>query len=40
MNETIQLLRNHRSVRDFHTEKDVSEAQIQTIIEVALSGPN
>ncbi|MEH7417082.1 NADPH-dependent oxidoreductase [Neobacillus drentensis] len=40
MNETIKLLRNHRSVRDFDIEKDVSEAQIETIIEAALAGPN
>lgn len=40
MNETIQLLRNHRSVRDFDTEKEVSEAQIQMIMEAALAGPN
>ncbi|WML26204.1 NADPH-dependent oxidoreductase [Neobacillus sp. OS1-33] len=40
MNETIQLLKNHRSVRDFDTEKEVSEAQIQAIIEAAMAGPN
>ncbi|MBT2730207.1 NADPH-dependent oxidoreductase [Bacillus sp. ISL-75] len=40
MNETIQLLRNHRSVRDFDTEKEVSEDQIQVIVEAALAGPN
>ena len=40
MNETIELLRNHRSVREFDTEKDVSEEQIQTILEAALAGPN
>ncbi|MEH7484587.1 hypothetical protein V7157_26650 [Neobacillus drentensis] len=40
MNETIQLLRNHRSVRDFETEKEVSETQIEVIIEAALAGPN
>ncbi|MEH7085964.1 NADPH-dependent oxidoreductase [Neobacillus drentensis] len=40
MNETIQLLKNHRSVRDFDSEKGVSEAQIEVIIEAALAGPN
>jgi FMN reductase [NAD(P)H] len=40
MNDTIELLRNHRSVRDFDTEKEVSEDQIQVIIEAALAGPN
>ncbi|MBT2729512.1 hypothetical protein J7E63_21710 [Bacillus sp. ISL-75] len=40
MNDTIQLLRNHRSVRDFDTEKEVSEAQIEVIIEAALAGHN
>jgi FMN reductase [NAD(P)H] len=40
MNQTIQLLRNHRSVREFDTEKEVSEGQIQVIIEAALAGPN
>lgn len=40
MNETIQLLKNHCSVRDFDTEKELSEAQIQVIIEAALAGPN
>lgn len=40
MNETIQLLKNHRSVRDFNSEKEVSEAQIEVIIAAALAGPN
>jgi FMN reductase [NAD(P)H] len=40
MNDTIEFLRNHRSVRDFDTEKEVSEDQIQVIIEAALAGPN
>jgi len=40
MNETIQLLRNHRSVRDFDPDREVSEAHTETIIEAALAGPN
>lgn len=40
MNETIQLLKNHRSVRDFDTEKEVREDQIEVIVEAALAGPN
>ncbi|WP_144555104.1 NADPH-dependent oxidoreductase [Bacillus sp. X1(2014)] len=40
MNETIALLKNHSSVRDFDTEKDVSEAQIEVIVEAAMAGPN
>ncbi|MEH7094445.1 NADPH-dependent oxidoreductase [Neobacillus vireti] len=40
MNETIEILRNHRSVREFNPEKEVSGDQIETIIEAALAGPN
>ncbi|ULT59351.1 NADPH-dependent oxidoreductase [Neobacillus drentensis] len=40
MNETIQLLKNHRSVREFDTEKEVSEAQVETIMEAAMAAPN
>lgn len=40
MNETIKLMRSHRSVRDFDTTKDVSETQIEAIITAALAAPN
>src|SRR3954462_11321201 len=40
MNETIQLLRNHRSVRDLDAKKEESETQIEVIIEAALAGSN
>ncbi|WP_042461441.1 NADPH-dependent oxidoreductase [Neobacillus dielmonensis] len=40
MNETIKTLRNHRSVRDFDSEREVNEDEIKTIIEAALAAPN
>ena len=40
MNETIKLLKSHRSVRKFVPGKDVGEAQVSTIIEAALAAPN
>lgn len=40
MNETIRLLKNHRSIREFDTEKDVSVSQAKTIIETAMAAPN
>ncbi|WP_160725401.1 NADPH-dependent oxidoreductase [Bacillus sp. USDA818B3_A] len=40
MNKTIELLRNHRSIREFDFEKEVTEAQVKTIIEAALAAPN
>jgi FMN reductase [NAD(P)H] len=40
MNETIQLLKNHRSVREFHLDKDVSESEAKTIVESAMAAPN
>ncbi len=40
MNETIKVLKNHRSVREFDPEIDVSEVQTETIIEAALAAPN
>ncbi|WP_066052177.1 NADPH-dependent oxidoreductase [Robertmurraya korlensis] len=40
MNETIDLLKNHRSVREFDKGKDVSESEVATIIEAAMAAPN
>jgi len=40
MNETITILTNHRSVREFIPEKDVTEAQVEVIIKAALAAPN
>lgn len=40
MNEVIQSLKNHRSVREYDPAKDVSAEQIQTIVEAALAAPN
>ncbi len=40
LNETIKLLKNHRSIREFDTQKDVEENQIQTMIEAAMAAPN
>lgn len=40
MNETIELLKNHRSVREFKPEEDVSEAQVEAIIAAAMAAPN
>lgn len=40
MNETIKLLKNHRSIREFNLEKDVSENQVQAIMEAAAAAPN
>ncbi|WP_462412918.1 NADPH-dependent oxidoreductase [Neobacillus sp. Marseille-QA0830] len=40
MNETIKTLINHRSVRDFDPGKDVSELEIETIVQAALAAPN
>ena len=40
MNEMIQHLKNHRSVREYDSGKDVSEEQIQTIVGAAMAAPN
>lgn len=40
MNETIELLKNHRSVREFVPGKDVSEAQVEAMISAAMAAPN
>jgi len=40
MNETIELLKNHRSVREFQPKEDVSEGQVETIISAAMAAPN
>jgi FMN reductase [NAD(P)H] len=40
MNETIKVLKNHRSVREFQTEKEVTDSQIREIIETAMAAPN
>ena len=40
MNETINLIRNHRSVREFDPGKDVSEAQVEAMIKAAMAAPN
>lgn len=40
MNETIQTLRNHRSVREFDPQRDIVEGQVEMIIEAALAAPN
>lgn len=40
MNETIRLLKNHRSIREFDPEKEVSVSQAKTIIETAMAAPN
>jgi FMN reductase [NAD(P)H] len=40
MNETIDLLKNHRSVREFDKGKDVSASEVATIIEAAMAAPN
>ncbi|MFS0638869.1 NADPH-dependent oxidoreductase [Mesobacillus foraminis] len=40
MNETIKLLKNHRSIREFDTEKGISECQVQVIMEAAMAAPN
>jgi FMN reductase [NAD(P)H] len=40
MNETIRLLKDHRSIREFDTEKDVTVSQAKTIIETAMAAPN
>ncbi|WP_404328996.1 NADPH-dependent oxidoreductase [Mesobacillus maritimus] len=40
MNETIRLLKNHRSIREFDPEKEVSVSQTKTIIETAMAAPN
>ncbi|PLS05639.1 NADPH-dependent oxidoreductase [Neobacillus cucumis] len=40
MNETISVIKNHRSVREFIPEKDVSETQVRAIIESAMAAPN
>lgn len=40
MNETIKLLKNHRSIREFDTQKDVHDSKIQEMIEAAMAAPN
>lgn len=40
MNETINLLTNHRSVREFDPGKDVSEAQVEAMMKAAMAAPN
>ncbi|WP_102349505.1 NADPH-dependent oxidoreductase [Bacillus sp. Marseille-P3661] len=40
MNETIKLMRNHRSVRQFDPEKDVNDTQVETIIKASMAAPN
>lgn len=40
MNEIIASMKNHRSVREFDTEKVVSDAQAEEIIQAALAAPN
>nr|WP_263326283.1 NADPH-dependent oxidoreductase [Neobacillus sp. Marseille-Q6967] len=40
MNETIELLKNHRSVRAFKLGRDVNEAQVEAIIKAAMAAPN
>ncbi|MBM4761575.1 NADPH-dependent oxidoreductase [Bacillus sp. B15-48] len=40
MNETINGLKDHRSVREFDSEKEVSEVQVKAIVEAAMAAPN
>jgi FMN reductase [NAD(P)H] len=40
VNDTIRLLKNHRSIREFDPTKDVSVSQAKTIIETAMAAPN
>lgn len=40
MNETIELLKNHRSIREFKPGEDVSEVQVKAIMEAAMAAPN
>lgn len=40
LNETVKLLKNHRSVREFDPSKDVTEEQVQAMIESAIAAPN
>ena len=40
MNEIIQHLKNHRSIREFDPTKEVTEEQIETIVSAALAQPN
>lgn len=40
MNEVIKQLGKHSSVREFVTNKDVSEEQVETIIQSAMAAPN
>lgn len=40
MNETIELLKNHRSVREYDPRVDVSEEQTKAIMEAAMAAPN
>lgn len=40
MNEMIQFLKSHRSVREYDPEKDVSAEQVQAVIEAAMAAPN
>lgn len=40
MNETIEFLKNHRSVREYDPKVDVSEEQTKAIMEAAMAAPN
>lgn len=40
MNETVKLLKNHRSVREFDTAKEVSEQTVKTVLETVMAAPN
>ncbi|WP_102029052.1 NADPH-dependent oxidoreductase [Salirhabdus sp. Marseille-P4669] len=40
MDETLKLLMNHRSVREYDSNKNVSEEQVDTIVKAAMSAPN
>lgn len=40
MNETINTIKNHRSIRDFDLTRDVSEAQVEAMIHAAMAMPN
>lgn len=40
MNDTIELLKNHRSVRAFKPGEDVSQFQVESIIAAAMAAPN
>lgn len=40
MNETIEIMKNHRSIREFDPSRDVSEAQVEAMISAAMAAPN